>query len=365
MPVRDHVVSYRNGPQVMVAGLRLQDMGYCRGAQVEITDPTGNPANRPWAFVVSNDEHATLVCKNPRPPEWIQPNVRIQIEVRPPAVGGVSAGVLAKGAPREVGDHASARPDVSTPESALPQPRPGLPPRVIYAVDVGAPGSGLAWARLAPHEGPIPVGSTDYDLFLERLARDLRANLPVALGFEAPLFLPVAPIIGDLTRARLNEPGPWSFGPGAYVATVVIPLMALTLRHIRSAVAPPPQVSLDATCWLASDALGSSLLLWEAFVWGAGHAREPNAAGLRADVQDAATAVRAFVAWEAVEPREPSSVTAQDPISIVGAALLWSGLDTNLGLLHQQTLVLRPMQAMGIDVVGCVPELGIRSDHRE
>ena len=55
MPIRDHVVSYRNGPQVMVAGLRLQDMGYCRGAQVEITDPTGNSANMSWEFVVSND----------------------------------------------------------------------------------------------------------------------------------------------------------------------------------------------------------------------------------------------------------------------------------------------------------------------
>ena len=328
MPIRDHVVSYRNGPHVMVAGLRLQDMGYCRGAQVEITDATGNPANMSWEFVVSNDEHATLVCKNPPPPEWIQPNVRIQIEVRPPAVGG-AAGALAKGAPRSLGDIAPARPEVSTLELALPQPRPGLPPRVIYAVDVGAPGGGLAWARLAPHAGQIPAGSTDYDLFLEQLARDLRADLPVALGFEAPLFLPVAPNIGDLTRARLNEPGAWSFGPGAYVTTVVIPLMTLTLKHIRSAVTPPPYVSLDAARWLAADARGSSLLPWEAFVWGAGHAREPNAAGLRADVQDAATAVRAFVAWEAVEPRQPSSITAQDPISIVGAALLWSGLDSN------------------------------------
>lgn len=90
-------------------------------------------------------------------------------------------------------------------------------------MDVGAPGGGLAWARLAPQVEKATCGSTDYDLFLERLDRDLRAKLPVALGFEAPLFLPVASIIGDLTRARFNEPGPWSFGAGAYVTTVVIP----------------------------------------------------------------------------------------------------------------------------------------------
>lgn len=354
MPVCEHVVSYRNGPQVMVAGLKLRDLGYCRGARVQITDATGNPANAPWRFVVSNDEHATLVSRNPPPPSWIQPRVRIQIDVRLPEKDGGQPGVSREGSPPPTSKTALARPDGATQDMALPQPRPRLPPRVIFAVDVGAPGQGLAWARLAPHEGTIPCGSTDYDLFLERLVRDLRADLPVALGFEAPLFLPVASTIGDLTRARLNEPGPWSFGPGAYVTTVSIPLMALTLRHIRSEVDPPPRVSLDAESWLAPGGLRSNLLLWEAFVWGSAHAREPNVAGLRADVQDAATAVRAFVRWEAAEPRGPSSVTAQDPISTVGAALVWSELGNDLGLLHKQTLVLRPTQAMGADVVSCV-----------
>lgn len=130
--------------------------------------------------------------------------------------------------------------------------------------------------------------------------------------------------------------------------------MALTLRHIRSTFDTALRVSLDADRWLAPGLLWPNLPLWETFVWGAAHAREPNAAGLRADVQDAATAVHAFVQWEAAEPRPASSVTAHDPISTVGAALLWSGLDSDLRLLHQQTLVLRPMQAIGTDVVACV-----------
>jgi len=351
MPVCEHVVSYRNGPQVMVAGLSLRDMGYCRGAHVQVTDPAGNPANLSWGFVVSNDEHATLVSRNPPPPAWIQPRVRIRIEVRSATGADVAPGVLGERAARPLSVPAPTRSDASPHEMALPEPRPGLPPRVIYAVDVGAPGSGLAWARVAPHSGQIPSGSTDYNLLLELLAHDLRSELPVALGFEAPLFLPVASAINDLTRARRNEPSSWSFGPGAYVTTVAIPLIALTLRHVRSEIDPPPRVSFDAERWLAPDAPGSNLLLWEAFVWGVAHAREPNAAGLRADVQDAATAVRAFLQWEAAEPRQPSSVTAQDPISIVGAASLWSGLDNDVRLLHQETLVLRPIQAMGADVL--------------
>jgi hypothetical protein len=352
MPVCEHVVSYRNGLQVMVKGLSLRDMGYCCGARVQVTDPTGNPANVPWVFVVSNDEHATLGCKNTPPPPWIQPAVRIQIEVWPPAAGGMPAGGLGEGVPARLGDPAPARPDAPTQATAMPQPRPELPARAIYAVDVGSPNGGLAWARLAPHVEQIPCGSTDYNLFLELLACDLRENLPVALGFEAPLFLPVAFTIGNLTRARDNEPAAFSAGAGACVTTIAIPLMALTLRHIRSKVDPPPRVSLDAERWLAPGSLCPNLLLWEAFVWGpSSHADVPNAAGLCEHVQDAATAVRAFVQWEAAAPRPPSNVTAQDPISTAGAALLWSELDNDIRLLHQQTLVLRPMQRMGGDVV--------------
>jgi hypothetical protein len=90
--------------------------------------------------------------------------------------------------------------------------------------------------------------------------------------------------------------------------------------------------------------------LWEAFVFGTAHCRESNAAGLRADVQDAATAVRAFVEWEVGEPRLPSGISVDDAISTVGAAVLWSGLGDDVDLLRQQTLVLRPLKAMGADV---------------
>jgi hypothetical protein len=61
MSVNEDVVSYRNGPQVIVAGLQpsLRDMGYARSARVQITDPVEDPAHAPWVFVGSNDEHET------------------------------------------------------------------------------------------------------------------------------------------------------------------------------------------------------------------------------------------------------------------------------------------------------------------
>ena len=84
MAICEHVVSSRTDSQVRVKGLSLRGMGYCRGAHVEVTDPDANPAHAPWVFVVSNNEHATLVCKDPVPPPWIQAGARVRILVRLP-----------------------------------------------------------------------------------------------------------------------------------------------------------------------------------------------------------------------------------------------------------------------------------------
>ena len=131
--------------------------------------------------------------------------------------------------------------------------------------------------------------------------------------------------------------------------------MSYTLRHIRSNLDPAPRVTLQPADWLASGSSRSQLFLWEAFVSGAAHAREANAAGLQDHLVDAATAVLAFAQWEATIPRGPSDVTAQNPISTVGAAVLWSGLASDPDLLHQQTLVLRPTQLLGAGIVAYEP----------
>ena len=135
MPVCEHVVSYRNGPQVMVAGLQpsLRNMGYCRGARVQVTDPAGDPANASWVFVVSNDEHATLVCQNPAPPAWIDPGVRIRIDVGPPAGGTASEGVFGEDAARATRDAVPApeRPRTPIEEPTAPQQPSGSVPRYV------------------------------------------------------------------------------------------------------------------------------------------------------------------------------------------------------------------------------------------
>lgn len=141
MPVCEHVVSYRNGPQVMVAGLQppLREIGYCRGAHVQVTDPAGDPAHAAWVFVVSNDEHATLVCRNPAPPTWIQPGVRIRIDVRPPEGGGVAEGVFSEEPARTTSDAVSAP---ERPRTSIEQPTAQERPIVSGPTYVGIDFSG-------------------------------------------------------------------------------------------------------------------------------------------------------------------------------------------------------------------------------
>jgi hypothetical protein len=345
MPTALHAVSFRNGSQIMVRGLRLGEaLGYCRNARVQVTDFNRNAANEPWVFVVPNDEHATLACTEPPPPSWIQPGVMIRIEVDPPL--GIDAEPVSN--PGEATDRVANVGSVVSPVRKLP-------PHSVYAVDVGSPGAGLAWARLAPHTGESVRGSMNFSHFLDRIVQDLRAGVPVALGFEAPMFLPVAADIGNLTRARTAEPAAWSFGAGAYVTTVAIPLMAYTLRHIRSNLETAPNVTLDSNEWLKPGSAGSHLFLWEAFVTGAAHARETNEAGIQVHLIDAATAVLSFIQWESTIPRENSHVTAENAISTVGAAVLWSGLARGEELLHRQTMVLRPRRLLGGDVATYEP----------
>src|SRR5437868_3660328 len=82
--------------------------------------------------------------------------------------------------------------------------------RAIYAVDVGStrckPGSApnFAWVRIDPAEPGNIVGSTDINRLAAYVIDDLQSGKSVALGFEAPLFIPVPLESPALCRGRKN-----------------------------------------------------------------------------------------------------------------------------------------------------------------
>lgn len=99
-----------------------------------------------------------------------------------------------------------------------------------------------------------------------QLVHDLIAGRAVALGFEAPLWMPYATEESQLGRARPNEHSSWSAAAGATVLAYGIQQMTYVLHRIASGTRQePPTVSLDPS--ELQDGV-AQLLVWEAFVSG-------------------------------------------------------------------------------------------------
>lgn len=100
-----------------------------------------------------------------------------------------------------------------------------MEPRVV-AVDVGSVRSNFAWAALDfPGRRPVGEGGSHPEGAALAVLEALRAGVPVALGFEAPLMVPVSPVgpadsWKTLGRARQGETvdgrsRPWSASAGS------------------------------------------------------------------------------------------------------------------------------------------------------
>ncbi len=62
---------------------------------------------------------------------------------------------------------------------------------VVYARGIGSVKSGsFAWSRVVSLKAK-PMASRNVDGLLDRIEDDVRSGASIALGFEAPLFMPV------------------------------------------------------------------------------------------------------------------------------------------------------------------------------
>mgnify|MGYP006928202154 CR=1 FL=1 len=204
-----------------------------------------------------------------------------------------------------------------------------MPDPIVYAADIGSvAGRRFGWSRLPALPGP--VGHGDIGELSARVAADLAQGLHVALGFEAPQFVPVRRDPSCLTFARKGEGArPWSAGAGCGALATSLPEVVWILERVTEALGSTPKATLS----LAKFCSGSGqLLLWEAFVTGAAKADSHEG--------DAALAAQEFLRrW----PDVRSDIdTEQDPVrSLVGATLLRAGYSEDLALLRQECLVVR------------------------
>jgi hypothetical protein len=159
----------------------------------------------------------------------------------------------------------------------------------------------------------------------------LDTSLPVALGFECPLFVPLREDEQDLLRQREGERG-YSFSASAGTSALVAGLVeaAWVLLRVRRLLRASVPAFLDSAEFVRA---GTGLFLWEAFVAGAA-----KAGGHADDARIGAEAMTAALP----DPRAANAVQCASPThSLIAGALLRTGRSTDASLLGQPCLVIR------------------------
>lgn len=202
----------------------------------------------------------------------------------------------------------------------------------IYCADIGSvPNGRFGWARSHADDAGIERhrGGSEIVELVDAIAEDLIGGGSVALGFESPLFVPVPTQPLRLGKARSGDGNrSWSAGAGAAAMATGLVEVAWILSELRCR-CPRSKAHLD---WTTFAGAGRGLFLWEAFV----------SAGAKATthVDDATIAVGTF--RDALpDPSAANAVRAERPLSLLGAALIWSGWIDDLDLLHRPCLVIK------------------------
>jgi hypothetical protein len=199
----------------------------------------------------------------------------------------------------------------------------------IGVIDVGSPKGGkLGWAILAPNADPV-LGK-DLDAFIVAVTA-LGANWPLAIGFEAPLFIPTPAEALKILSGRKGEGSrPWSAGAGAAVTTAALAVVTYTLAGLRRGLGEAmASTDLGALPMRPGDAF-----FFEAFVTAAAKGDD--------HADDAFIAAREIQALLAGDRPYRSAIDEPEVFSLLGASLLRTGWSTDLAVLSAPCLVVRP-----------------------
>jgi hypothetical protein len=204
----------------------------------------------------------------------------------------------------------------------------------VYAVDIGSPRrESFAWATYASSGWIV---KTDPALLIARVVQEVGDGIPVALGFECPMFVPVPSSVNDLLTARKGEPRGSAFsasgGLGSLgVGLVEVPWIVRELRNSR----PSIRFFVD---WRRFDRSSKPdrVFLWEAFVTRDAHCPSKTS---DAHGHDAKTAVKTFRRRHPNQLR--SDIHEEGPLlSVVGAARLFAGAAKDHKVLEESCVVM-------------------------
>jgi hypothetical protein len=176
----------------------------------------------------------------------------------------------------------------------------------------------------------------DIDVCVQTLAEALR-NGPLALGFEAPMFVPIRTDPKRLTAAREGDSGKGmpsrSFSASAGATELVTGLVveSYILATLRPLV-PEATATLD---WRLPPVGPGWLLLFEAFV------TDQRKTSDTRHIEDAHLAIAAFQRGMCDPASFHSSVEEPNCLSLLGAIMLRTGWDTDPAILSRPCLVVR------------------------
>lgn len=194
-----------------------------------------------------------------------------------------------------------------------------------------------AWARIDPDHQGSATGSRRIGQLVDYLARDLSRGASIALGFSVPLFIPLAGDREALFRGRPGDTPRASAGVGACVGGIVgAHAAAFVLSRIAAPYSATHAFTCSAACWSAP--VRPVLLAWEAFVSGPAKAESFNDRCL-----DAATAAAWFDAVHD-DPRRRDGVQPGACLSLIGAVALRTGWTTDVSILAEPCVMVRPAE---------------------
>lgn len=201
----------------------------------------------------------------------------------------------------------------------------------VMCADIGSiPQGNFAWARRYIGDAEVPHDPLSIAALAGAVAHELQQGRPVALGLEAPLFLPVPDDPTDLGKARPCDAGgpAWSSNVGASVMATGIAQSAWLLARVREAC---PDAVLHLSWESFAEAPGG-LLVWEAFVTG-------EAKGASHE-EDASIGVQAFCA-QLPTPGDAVAAGVHRPLSLVAATALWGGWPVQAADFHAPCVLVR------------------------
>ncbi len=204
----------------------------------------------------------------------------------------------------------------------------------IFCADIGTEARGkFGWCGVR-YDRPPKHGSK-IDDFVAYIVETLGTHPKIALGFEAPLFVPLRNDSSTLLEQRAGEAGrPFSAGAGAPVLVAALVQIPYILTSLKSKLTKLPTVHFDIGEFRKAS---EGIFFWEAFVSGAVKDSCDNDSP---DIFDADLAAQTFRRnYDRLE--KMNAISEPKVMNIVGAALLRTGWTTDINVLSKSILVLR------------------------